>query len=423
MADQNIGVRASSVSLGITVILLYVLFVSMVTFGFGTYIFRTTWQANPPIILADEAAGEIEIDTDIDNNVFLLRREKAIEDDKLIVAAEIRELRRLLSENDAQVKVSFGPIAREREEMRLFVNRTILDLTDYQYALIGLDRIKYENTVNDETLQPFAKLTELLTVLDAGIETADLDEDARASYVDLSNAAKIALQQALDDIEAANAASHTVQQEGALIKGQIATREERNRLNDENIAALRRVLPLESVIRARLSSLSLDMPIAPDLLLRLVSFPTIFLTLIVTIAAGALGTVVAFSRRYYSSTSSADLTLSRLFVNVGEGIAAAIAIFLFSGAGMLALTQGGGSAENVELSPYTVAFVAFLSGFMAEDAFASIQAAGKRLFATDENKENGNGGGNGNGNGEGETTLPAAVEQPQPPATTEPPNN
>ena len=35
MADQNIGVRASSVSLGITVILLYVLFVSMVTFGFG----------------------------------------------------------------------------------------------------------------------------------------------------------------------------------------------------------------------------------------------------------------------------------------------------------------------------------------------------------------------------------------------------
>jgi len=424
MADQNIGVRASSVSLGITVILLYVLFVSMVTFGFGTYIFRTTWQANPPIILADEALGEVEIDTDIDNNVFLLRREKAIESEKLIVAAEIRELRRRLSENEAQVKVSFGPIAREREEMRLFVNRTIFDLADYQYALIGLDRIKYENTVNDEDLQPFAKLTELLTILDAGIETADLDEDARAGYVDLSNAAKIALQEALDDIEAANAASHAVQQEGELISGQIAAREERNRLNDDNIAALRSVLPLESVIRARLSSLSLDMPIAPDLLLRLVSFPTIFLTLIVTIASGALGTVVAFSRRYYSSTGSSDLTLSRLFVNVGEGIAAAIAIFLFSGAGMLALTQGGGSAENVELSPYTVAFVAFLSGFMAEDAFASIQAAGKRLFATDENKvSNNSNGNNGNGNGNGDTNSPATDEVAQPAATTEPSNN
>ena len=91
--------------------------------------------------------------------------------------------------------------------------------------------------------------------------------------------------------------------------------------------------------------------------------------------------MVAFSRRYYSEHSEDDLSLSRLFVNVGEGIAAAIAIFLFSGAGMLALTQGGGAADNsVELSPYTVAFIAFLSGFMAEDAFASIQSSGKRIF-------------------------------------------
>ena len=74
-------------------------------------------------------------------------------------------------------------------------------------------------------------------------------------------------------------------------------------------------------------------------------------------------------------------------VNVGEGIAAAIAIFLFSGAGMLALTQGSGSQSAVELSPYTVAFVAFLSGFMAEDAFGAIQAAGKRIFASQKRNE------------------------------------
>ncbi|MEQ3708517.1 hypothetical protein [Tateyamaria sp.] len=54
---------------------------------------------------------------------------------------------------------------------------------------------------------------------------------------------------------------------------------------------------------------------------------------------------------------------------------------------------------------------------MAEDAFASIQAAGKRLFATDENNDNIN------GNGEGGTTEAAVVEQPQPAALTEPPNN
>ncbi|MFL4470967.1 hypothetical protein ACERZ8_14160 [Tateyamaria armeniaca] len=414
MADPKLAVRASSVSLGITVILLYAIFVSMVTFGFGTYIFRTTWQSNPPVVLAD--LDEAEVDTDIDNNVFLLRREKALENDKLLVAAEIRELRQQLADNEAAVKVSFGPIAREREEMRLLVNRTILDLQDYQYALIGLDRLKYETVLNDESLQPFARLTELFSVLDAGVETADMDEEARAAYVDMSIAAKAALQEALSEVEAANAASHTVQQEGELIEEKIAARAQRIRMNDEQIAALRRVMPLESVIRARLSSLSLDMPIAPDLLLRLVSFPTIFLTLIVTIASGALGTVVAFSRRYYSAKSSEELTLSRLFVNVGEGIAAAIAIFLFSGAGMLALTQGGGGAENnVELSPYTVAFIAFLSGFMAEDAFASIQAAGKRIFATEEP----------NGNTNGTTTnLPAVIPEGEDlPATTAPPSS
>ena len=395
MVEPKLSVRASSVSLGITVILLYAIFVSMVTFGFGTYIFRTTWQSNPPVVLVDP--GEAEVDTDIDNNVFLLRREKAIEKDKLLVAAEIRELRRQLADNEAAVKISYGPIAREREEMRLLVNRTILDLEDYQYALFGLDRLKYETVLNDEALEPFARLTELFSVLDAGLGNADLDEAARAEYLDKSNAAKVALQEALSEIEAANAASHKVQQEGALIREKIVERTRKLQMNDENIAALRQVMPLESVIRARLSSLLLEMPIAPDLLLRLVSFPTIFLTLIVTIASGALGTVVAF-------------------VNVGEGIAAAIAIFLFSGAGMLALTQGGGGPDNnVELSPYTVAFIAFLSGFMAEDAFASIQAAGKRLFATEDQKAK---------TKDSTSNLPAVVSDSEDlPATTAPPSS
>jgi hypothetical protein len=105
--------------------------------------------------------------------------------------------------------------------------------------------------------------------------------------------------------------------------------------------------------------------------------------LIVTIAAGGLGTVVGFSRRFYGRAGG-DPSMARLFVNVGEGIAAAIAIFLFSGAGMLALTQGGGSTNEVELSPYTVAFIAFVSGFMAEDAFGRIQSAGKKIFQSDD---------------------------------------
>jgi hypothetical protein len=111
----------------------------------------------------------------------------------------------------------------------------------------------------------------------------------------------------------------------------------------------------------------------------LIQIPTIILTLMVTIAAGGLGSVVAFTRKFMRGFSGTGP--GRLFVNVGEGVAAAVAIFLFAGAGMLMLTQGAaGAEERVELSPYMVAFIAFVSGFMAEDAFLRIQIAGAKMF-------------------------------------------
>ncbi|OSQ32330.1 hypothetical protein TH468_01560 [Thalassospira sp. MCCC 1A03138] len=71
----------------------------------------------------------------------------------------------------------------------------------------------------------------------------------------------------------------------------------------------------------------------------------------------------------------------RLMVMTGEGIAAAIAIFLCTEAGMLMVTQGGPDGSgNIEISAFLVTFMAFVSGFMAEDAFNKIQDAGRKLF-------------------------------------------
>ncbi|MEM6373642.1 MAG: hypothetical protein AAF727_12805 [Pseudomonadota bacterium] len=414
MADQNLGVRASSVSLGITVVLLYVIFVMLVTFGFGSYIYRTTWVTDPPTVLVDEEAGEVAPDTDIDNNIFLLRREQILESEKLALLGEIRERRGLLAENAAQVSVSFGPIARAKEAMRVHVNVAIADLTEFQYLLNGSYRARYEVILEDPDLQPHGMLTALSGLLEEGMPSADADAETKARFEDVVAGARVTLAEKLAAVEAANAASHKIQQGGKVYEDEIAEREAKIIEHDKKIEAVREKLALDSVLRARLSSLSLNTSIAPNILLRLVSFPTIFLTLIVTIAAGALGTVVAFSRRYYSGNNK-GLTLSRLFVNVGEGIAAAIAIFLFSGAGMLALTQGGGGVNNVELSPYTVAFIAFLSGFMAEDAFAAIQAAGKRIFATEEEEEE-------EEEGTG-TNLPVVSNPAGVPATTSPPSS
>lgn len=136
----------------------------------------------------------------------------------------------------------------------------------------------------------------------------------------------------------------------------------------------------------------LDTPF--NVLYHMTKLPTIILTLIVTIASGGLGSTVSFSRKFFRSTERAGAHM--LLVNTGEGVAAAVAIFLFAGSGMLALTQGASTSDgSLELSPYLVAFLAFVSGFMAEDAFGRIQAAGRGFFRKDENGAAGNGTGEG----------------------------
>lgn len=382
MADQKIGDHASSLSLGVTVIVLYAIFVSLVTFGFGSYIYRTGWQlevsASGP---ADETAGQ---NIDIDNMLFILKREQNLEAERARLAGEISLLDDEVSVYNSSVSQSFATIARAKDEISLQFSLSLEDLTDFEYELPGPARNKYASILTNTGLDANLKLRALLDVVSLGFAEGGVDADTQDRFNLFRERKVTQFDVLLTNLKEANAASHDVQAKRANVQEQIVELQSARAVHATVIAGLKKKLPAASIARARLSALAIDLPFVPNILMQLVSFPTIFLTLIVTIAAGGLGTVVAFSRRYYSQTTSGDLTLSRLFVNVGEGIAAAIAIFLFSGAGMLALTQGGGADNSVELSPYTVAFVAFLSGFMAEDAFASIQAAGKRIFNTEE---------------------------------------
>lgn len=392
MANETAGTKVSTLSLGVTVVLLYVIFVLLVTFGFGSYIYRTTWLTEPPVVLVDEDAGEIAPDTDIDNNIFLLRREEILLEERLRLVTSVRDQNAIISANQPEVSVSYGPIARAEEAIRVHANLVIADLSEFSFLLTDGYRTAYdrilngddrEETTDEKPITPQTQLIELMNFIEPALDKSGADAQTLLDLENVLAPARLGLEERLEALTAANLESHRVQEPTKAAKRRILALEKEIENNEASITALREALPLDSVMRARLSSLSLNIWFAPNILLRLVSFPTIFLTLIVTIAAGALGTVVAFSRRYYSGQDE-GLNLSRLFVNVGEGIAAAIAIFLFSGAGMLALTQGGGGMNNVELSPYTVAFIAFLSGFMAEDAFAAIQMAGKRIFNTEE---------------------------------------
>ncbi|MEM6759624.1 MAG: hypothetical protein AAF601_09130 [Pseudomonadota bacterium] len=375
--------KSSNFLLGSMVVLLYIVFVFAVAFGFGSYMYRSTWESEPVMrTVADDSGETVLQEQSIDNMIFILRRERTLEalQDKL--NEEIRVLREDEANKTAEIKLSYGPIARSKEQARIAARQVETDLAAFKPMLASLDLKKYEDIRSDAELGPHGRVTALFSLIEGGLSRQKVDSEVLTSFETIRADTGAKMETLLEQTDAANLASHRIQSEREVIRTKIKERLDRQGEHDTQIFALEAVLPIDSATRARLASLELNVWLLPnDLVQRLVSFPTIFLTLIVTIAAGGLGTVVAFSRRYYHEKDN-KLTASRLFVNVGEGIAAAIAIFLFSGAGMLALTQGGGATSDVELSPYTVAFVAFLSGFMAEDAFASIQQAGKNIFKT-----------------------------------------
>jgi hypothetical protein len=127
---------------------------------------------------------------------------------------------------------------------------------------------------------------------------------------------------------------------------------------------------------------------------KILEWPTIASTLLVTLATGWLGGLVNFMGAAIRARDKLD-GLDAAMPNVGSlfrrsflGITAALGIFLAAGSGLLILTAQNASAPGagaIELSPYFVAFLAFISGFLADDAFARLAASGRKLFEIKEN--------------------------------------
>ena len=123
----------------------------------------------------------------------------------------------------------------------------------------------------------------------------------------------------------------------------------------------------------------------------ILQWPTIVSTLLVTMAAGCLGGVVSFFGATTTTGSGAGRQSGRfedprtyvLLRRVMLSVTAALGIFLFAGSGLLVLTAQSGKAVtegSIELNPYFVAFLAFISGFLADDAFLRMATAGRSLF-------------------------------------------
>ncbi|WP_270733055.1 hypothetical protein [Shimia sp. Alg240-R146] len=357
--------------LGTLVVALYIFFVMWVFAGFATYIYRSDWQAK----LADVDDNS----HDLDSLIFAVQQEAALnrkmaELDALLPGAEqaeVKEINLVITKKDA--------LSELLSERTADSQRALAEFAGFVEYLQDKEHRDLRAILAGQDKDHFAKASDAIIVLKDAPLPVNLSDDRRQRLVDRIGHYSAQFDR-YREREAKMNADLEMHQEKSSDAAMKATR-----LRDVKTAAEIELNAIETsyeanivTARARYNALDTKLLFGGKTLQRMVTFPTIFLTLIVTMAAGGLGAVVSFSRRYHSQNVS--MSTPKLFVKVGEGIAAAIAIFLFSGAGMLALTQGGGNGNAVELSPYTVAFVAFLSGFMAEDAFKKIQAEGARIF-------------------------------------------
>jgi hypothetical protein len=121
----------------------------------------------------------------------------------------------------------------------------------------------------------------------------------------------------------------------------------------------------------------------------ILQWPTIVSTMVVTLATGLLAGVVSFMGASVRSKGpdgpNVRLQVIGLLRRSVFGVIAAFAIFLLAGSGLLVLTAQSSrlvSPGSIELSPYFVAFLAFISGFLADEAFERIAKTGRTILQT-----------------------------------------
>ena len=348
----------------IYVALLYAVFITTLVVGFASYISRVNLSNE----LSDAKVGSL------DKVIFLNNREENIQT-------------RLVESRDALFEV-------QTELLRLREQRDSLDSEIYQKTANLIDQfipistaisiygnaldpafVKYYRDLMQESDTHYFELAKRLSV---ALSTVQYQEFAAAESVTEFTAVVEDVQKKLADarvdLQKTEATFRQLRQKEHLVERNI---DEIQNLIQDDLEELSKIDEgISNDQRALIASFKNSFA---EIFYSLLQIPTIILTLIVTIAAGGLGSVVAFTKNFATGTERA--TSGLLFVNVGEGVAAAVAVFLFASAGMLTLTQNAGGAQGaIELTPYTVAFIAFVSGFMAEDAFTRIQIAGKRIF-------------------------------------------
>ena len=110
--------------------------------------------------------------------------------------------------------------------------------------------------------------------------------------------------------------------------------------------------------------------------------PSYMVTLLLTLAMGALGSVIFTTHKLFKGKSEQpNHRASWYFMRPFLGMTLAFAMYILAQAGQFAMTDPSGAVSD--LNPFTIAFLGIISGLLAENVYDLIVRTGERWFTRD----------------------------------------
>jgi hypothetical protein len=106
--------------------------------------------------------------------------------------------------------------------------------------------------------------------------------------------------------------------------------------------------------------------------------PSYLVTLMLTLAMGALGSVIFIMHKLFKG--ELDQRVSWYFMRPFLGMTLALAMYILAQAGQFAMTDPSGAVGD--LNPFTIAFLGIISGLLSEPVYDLIVRTGERWFSS-----------------------------------------
>jgi hypothetical protein len=102
------------------------------------------------------------------------------------------------------------------------------------------------------------------------------------------------------------------------------------------------------------------------------------LVLLLAISMGMLGSLIYVARSVV--LEDAVVGGHEIFFRIGLGAAVALALFFFSSAGVLAMSQDASDKSQIDMSPYLISFLGIMGGYLSDHVTTWMQEVGKKAF-------------------------------------------